>query len=80
MIMAILYYTKMSGWILFVQVHWNKILYVDKSPYSGTQFWFRVNQYLLLLLIIAWLVKMLQILIWMSFVLPNRKGPGGSMS
>ena len=36
MIMAILYHTDMAGWILLVQAHWNKILYVDKSPYSGT--------------------------------------------
>ena len=58
--------------IFMVLAHWNNSLWVDMSLHSDTEFYFKANQSLFLLLYAVWLTEKPSISIWLSLVWPGR--------
>ena len=58
--------------IFMVVAHWNNSLWVDMSLHSDTEFYFKANQSLFLLLYAVWLTEKPSISIWLSLVWPGR--------
>ena len=73
MMRSTLFKTNTLSWIFILLAHWNNSPCIDMSLHSGTLFWFRDNQSLLLLLRAACLAEKQQIPInFIVFGLTNR--------
>ena len=57
MMRSALYQTNTRRWFFIVLAHWNNSPPIDMVPHSDTLFWFRANQFLLVLLNAVCLVE-----------------------